>query len=134
MLVGLPWTLILAPFLPVPARIHLGEVYHLTLATLGVVLIVGFLWDGIYYGLQQFRWDKDWPSSFALLSGVNEGVSTWLVVQTFSSSHAPIALPHLGFPSFAIHFSTTWLLLWLVMQGPLRLVALRWRFQGGRLY
>ncbi|HEY2579222.1 MAG TPA: hypothetical protein VGI74_23185, partial [Streptosporangiaceae bacterium] len=36
-------------------------------------------------------------------------------------------------PLYVIHVGTTWLLTWLFMQGPLRVMHLRWRFEGGKV-
>ena len=35
--------------------------------------------------------------------------------------------------SFVIHFATTWVLVWLFVNGPMRVPFIRWRFRGGRL-
>ena len=34
--------------------------------------------------------------------------------------------------AFLIHFTTTWLLVWFVVNGPIRVLLPRWRFRGGR--
>ncbi len=34
--------------------------------------------------------------------------------------------------AFFWHFLTTWLLIWFVVNGPLRVLLPRWRFRGGR--
>ncbi|TDB96427.1 hypothetical protein [Actinomadura sp. 7K534] len=36
-------------------------------------------------------------------------------------------------PAFIVHISTTWLIMWLAGQGPLRVILIRWRFEGGRV-
>jgi len=73
----------------------------------------------------QFRWEKDWPSMFGLLTLVPEGVLVWVL------------LPRIGLTppllAFAIHFVTVWLCVWLFANGPMRVPFLRWRFRGGRL-
>ena len=35
--------------------------------------------------------------------------------------------------TFFLHFFTTWIVVWIFANGPLRIFLLRWRFQGGRI-
>jgi hypothetical protein len=131
--VGVVWTAIVSPLLPRPGFASLGMVYGITFKAIAVVGVVGIGWEGVYHGLQQFRWNKDWPSLFGLLTMLNEGLVVWLVL------HALNIIPGTsGWSSpirnlFVLHFASTWILMWLFMQGPLRVVVLRWRFEGGRL-
>lgn len=123
--VGVIWTLIITPFLP--GVDDVGDGYEITLRVLGVVLVVGFLWEIVYQGLQQFRWEKDWPAFFGLLTGINEGIAAWIV----TAAVLPDRL-HVTVAQFSIHFITTWLVVWLFLNGPVRVLTLRWRFRGGR--
>ena len=41
--------------------------------------------------------------------------------------------PEVNGPSYLIQFITTWLVIWLVVNGPMRVPFIRWRFNGGRL-
>lgn len=125
--IGSLWTLIITPALPVDAP--LGDKYQATFTVLLVVLVVGYLWDCVYYGLQQFRWEKDWPTMFGLLTGINEGLVTYLIVQ---SGNLP-GHPMVTLPAFIIQFGTVWVLTWAFAIGPMRVPFLRWRFRGGRL-
>lgn len=140
--VGLVWTLIITPFLPAPSGMGLHDVYKLTLTALGIVLVVGIGWDIIYYLLQQFRWDKDWPTLFGLLNGINEALTTWWVLHLTNllPGHPSIGYVPGGYgPSnpifslFVIDFTTTWILVWLATQGPIKIFVIRWRFRGGQL-
>ena len=87
-------------------------------------------WELLYHLLMQFRWEKDWPSLFGLLTGVPEAVLLWLLVRAG-------AVPLLGAAppgwAFAAHFAAVWFAVWLVANGPMRVPFLRWRFRGGRL-
>jgi hypothetical protein len=133
LVVGVPWTALVSPVLPVPASSGVLTVYRLTFTALAIVIVVGVAWDAVYYGLQQFRWDKDWPSCFGLANGVNEGVTTWVglhLVGVLSGSYGP---SNPMFTAFMVHFSSTWILVWLTAQGPMRVLLLRWRFRGGRI-
>lgn len=125
--IGSLWTLAIGPFLP-PYTVELGDVYRGTFSTLAVVLVLGLLWELLYHGLQQFRWEKDWPTLFGLLTGINEGLLAWLVVVGLG-----FVQPDVPTLTFLIHFTTTWLVTFLFVNGPMRVFFLRHRFIGGRL-
>ena len=116
-------TLALTPILP-------GDPdYKTTYLILAAVLVLGVVWELIYHVIQQFRWEKDWPTLFGLLTAINEGVVVWLVVDGTG------LLPEELRPSpfvFTVQFLTTWLLVWVAVNGPLRAVFPHWRFRGGR--
>ncbi|OLT29423.1 hypothetical protein BJF83_11530 [Nocardiopsis sp. CNR-923] len=123
--VGLVWTLALTPLLP-RGFAPLGVAHTGTLSALVLVALLGtLLWEPLYHLLQQFRWEKDWPAIIILFQGVPEGVLVYLVL-----------LHRLELPvqpgAFAVRFSTTWLLVFVFLHGPLRVPFLRWRFRGGR--
>jgi hypothetical protein len=122
--VGLLWTLIITPFLPLPAG---SDRFTITLRTLGLVAALGVVvWEPVYHLLQQFRWEKDWPAMFLALQVVNEGILVRLVLDwTVAGS--------VGLGTFVLHFATTWLFIYLFLQGPMRVPFLRWRFRGGRI-
>ena len=129
--IGLLWTAIVTPLLPRPDFATLDMAYEITFKAIGVVAVIGLAWELVYHGLQQFRWDKDWPSLFGLVTVVNEGIVAWIVLHTLN-----IIPGTYGFSSpirnlFIMHFVSTWVVMWLFMQGPLRVVALRWRYEGG---
>lgn len=122
--VGVIWTLFIGPFLPVGGA-SLGEAYRLTFEALLIVAILGVLvWEPVYHLFQQLRWEKDWPTGLGLVTGISEGVVTWLVLS--SDQVVP------GW-AFALHFATTWIVVWCFLHGPLRIMLLRWRFRGGRI-
>lgn len=119
--VGLVWTLILTPFLSVPYKVTLTTIVWV--AVLGVVV-----WEPIWHLLQQFRWEKDWPAMFLLLQAVPEAVLVRVVLDRTLKVSTPV-----GVGTYAIHFATTWLAIYLFVQGPMRVPFLRWRFRGGRI-
>lgn len=123
--VGVAWTILSSPFLPT-GDASLGEVYTATFRSLAIVALMGaMIWEPLYHGLQQLRWEKDWPTGIGLVTGLTEGVITYLVLaSTMSVSGA----------AFFIHFLTTWVLVWASVHGPLRVVLLRWRYRGGRVF
>jgi hypothetical protein len=121
--VGVVVTALITPVLPVDGP--LAERYRTTFLVLATVAVLGIGWEFVYHFLMQFRWEKDWPSMFGLLTLVPEGVLVWVL------------LPRIGLTppllAFAIHFVTVWLCVWLVANGPMRVPFVRWRFRGGRL-
>ncbi len=129
--VGALWTLLIGPLLVtlVEGDAGLGDVYRLAFGALVLVAAVGVLWELVYHGLQQFRWEKDWPSLFGLLVGVPECV----VVYALLSAGLPWDVGDVPTTAFVVHFASAWLVLWLTAHGPMRVVFIRWRFRGGRL-
>ena len=121
--VGVLWTLIIAPFLPGVSKTSVA--YGMTFRILLLVLVAGLVWEVVYQGLQQFRWEKDWPALFGLLNGINEGIVVWLLTVAFD-----INVPG---SAFLVHFTTTWIVLWLFVNGPMRVIFIRWRYRGGRV-
>lgn len=117
---GLVWSILVLPLLPRPAGASLGDVAGDVFAALVGVALLGLVWEVVYHGLQQLRWEKDWPSLFGLLTGINEGLLLFIVLDM------PLA-------TFLVHFITTWIVIWLAAHGPMRVLFLRWRFRGGRL-
>ena len=117
-------TLVLTPVLP-------GDPpYATTYLILATVLVLGIVWEVIYHGLMQWRWEKDWPTLFGLLTCLNEGLLVWVLLKLE-------LVPGIdGVPSFAaflIMFLVIWLFVWVWTNGPMRIFNIRWRFFGGRL-
>jgi hypothetical protein len=128
-IIGFFVALIITPVLPT-GDLTLGQSYHVTLGVLVAVVLVGVLWELVYHGLQQFRWEKDWPTLFGLITMVNEGIVIWLLVRYTSIIVREDLHPSLT--AFLIQFIITWLAFWIIVNGPMRLVFHRWRFSGGR--
>ncbi len=123
LVVGLAWTVFVSPFLPAGGA-PLLDVYTLTIRAVFLTAIVGAVfWEPLYHLLQQFRWEKDWPTGFGLVTALPEGLLVWFILR--------VAGPVPGL-AFVIHFSTTWLIIWFVFNGPIRVMLPRWRFRGGR--
>jgi hypothetical protein len=121
--IGSLWTLIITPVLP--DRGDLSAAYGVTYRSLLIVLLAGLVWEFIYHGLQQFRWEKDWPTMFGLITGINEGIVVWFIM---------VALDiNVTATTFLVYFITTWIVLWLWINGPMKVVFIRWRWRGGRL-
>lgn len=128
-IIGFVVALFITPLLPT-GSLSLGQSYRVTFSVVIAVVLVGVLWELLYHGLQQFRWEKDWPTLFGMVTIVNEGLLMWLLV-----GHSTLVVPEHLRPSllaFTIQFVITWLAFWIVVNGPMRIVFHRWRFAGGR--
>jgi len=130
--VGLPLTLVIAPFLPTskaaPSRI--GDLYQVTLLALVFTAVFGcVIWEPIWQFLQQFRWEKDWPAFFFLLEAIPEGLLVWFALQQFVKVRTEV-----GFLAFVIDFGLVWLAVFFAAHGPMRVPFLRWRFRGGQFF
>ncbi|MFD4183351.1 hypothetical protein [Rhodococcus sp. NPDC058514] len=127
--IGFVVALLITPFLPTGA-LGQADSYRVTFSVMIGVVLVGVLWELLYHFLQQFRWEKDWPTLFGMVAIVNEGALMWLLV-----GHTTLVVPDDLRPSpvaFSIQFVVTWLVFWLVVNGPMRVLFHRWRFAGGR--
>ncbi|MBA3338247.1 MAG: hypothetical protein H0T54_00555 [Geodermatophilaceae bacterium] len=122
------WTALVTPVLP--TRLLLGASYEMAFTVLGLLVGLGGFWELVYHLLQQFRWDKDWPSIFSLLAGVPEGALLWLLLRTHSWFwDVPVTAR-----AFWLLFISTWLVIWAVLSGPIRVLLVRRRWRGGRLF
>ncbi len=126
--VGSLWTLLITPVLPGGGDD--GVPYAMTFSILLVVGVAGIVWEFVYHALQQFRWEKDWPTLLSLVTGINEGLLAWLIV---AAGFAPGIDDGVPLAAFLVHFITTWLVIFLYANGPMRVPFLRWRYRGGRL-
>ena len=124
--VGLLWTLVLTPVLPTGASV--GASYGATLSVLLIVTVLGVVWELVYHGLMQFRWEKDWPTLFGLLTAIPEGLLVWFLV-----AGGATWVDSMTGPAFVLLFATTWLLVFLVANGPMRVPFIHWRHRGGRI-
>lgn len=124
--IGAAWTILVTPLLPRPAVSGLISMYAMTIGALILVAILGVGWELAYHAIQQYRWEKDWPSLFGLITGFNEGILLWILLEWSGSADVPEA-------AFLLHFASTWVLIWLTANGPLRVLFPRWRFRGGRI-
>lgn len=121
-------TLIIVPVLPGSAP--LGDKYRDGFLVLASVAVLGVLWELLYHFLMQWRWEKDWPTLFGLVTLVPEGLLVWLLL---SANAIPGIVGTVSGAAFAIQFLAIWLAVWLVANGPMRVPFIRWRFHGGRL-
>lgn len=118
-------TLVLTPVLPGDPS------YSDTYVILATVLVLGVVWEVVYHGLMQWRWEKDWPTLFGLLTAINEGALVWLLLQL--DVVPGIDGPDVPFSAFLIDFLVIWIAIWVWTNGPMRIFLIRWRFFGGRI-
>ncbi|MDQ3717353.1 MAG: hypothetical protein M3381_15285 [Actinomycetota bacterium] len=126
--IGGIWTALVTPILP--TRLPLGPSYEMSFTVLGLIIVLGVAWELAYHLLQQFRWDKDWPTMFSLLAGVPEGLVLWLLLDS-GTWLWEVPVTARGFWAL---FISTWLLIWAVLSGPIRVLLVRRRWRGGRLF
>ena len=128
--VGGLWTLIISPVLPGRGALGLAETYRMTFTVLIATTVLGIGWELVYHFLQQFRWEKDWPTLFGLVTVLNEGGLLWWLLTLGVVPTLPGGVPLV---TFLVLFATTWVLVWLAANGPMRVPFIHWRFRGGRL-
>ena len=120
-------TTVITPFLP-------GDPDHrTTYLVLLSVLVLGVLWELLYHGIQQFRWEKDWPTMFGLLTALNEGALVWLLLELEAVPGIDYPPDGVPFGAFLVMFTLVWLTIWVWTNGPMRIFLIRWRFFGGRI-
>lgn len=127
-IVGGIWTLLLTPVLGLPGQ--LADAYQTTFIILATTIVLGIGWEFIYHFIQQFRWEKDWPTGFGLVTVINEGLLVWFLLYR---ELVPGIEGQVPTGPFVILFLTTWILVWLVANGPMRVPFIHWRFRGGRV-
>lgn len=128
LVIGGAWTAVVAPLLPVEGGV--GAKYRAAYLVLLTVLVLGVLWELVYHGLTQVRREKDWPTLLGFVTAVNEGALVWFLLSAGLVPGLPGGLPP---GAFLLLFATTWIIVWLVVNGPMRVPFLHWRFRGGRL-
>jgi hypothetical protein len=132
LVVGGIWTALVTPLLPgMPAGLSGGDRYRMTYSILIAVAVIGVLWELLYHYLQQWRWEKDWPTQFGLLTGINEGILIGVLLR--AGLIPGVDDPGPPVVTWLTHFATTWIVIFLFLNGPMKVVFLRWRFRGGRL-
>ncbi|MBF8185586.1 hypothetical protein ITP53_07515 [Nonomuraea sp. K274] len=127
--VGVIVTALIVPVLP-GADGSLARMYGTAYLILLAVAVAGLGWECVYHLLMQFRWDKDWPTLFGLLTIVPEGLLMWglLKLGLVPGIDHPVA-----FSTFATMFTMVWAGQWLFANGPMRVFFVRWRLRGGRV-
>jgi hypothetical protein len=95
------------------------------------VFLFGVVWDLLYQFITTFRWDRDWPTSFQVAAGIVEGALVYLLLLTGKMPAVPKVPPFLV---FLIQYGLIWLSIFVLIQGPMRIFFLNWRYQGGQWF
>src|SRR6266568_4425326 len=95
------------------------------------VLLLGLVWDVIYQFITSLRWDRDWPTCYQVAAGVIEGTLVWALILT---KKLPGILEPPPFIVFLLQYGAIWLSIFVLTQGPLRVIWLKWRYQGGQWF
>lgn len=122
--VGLAWTVVVMPVIP-RFGASLAAAYGTAVLALVLVGVLGIGWEVLYHGIQQYRWEKDWPILLGLLTAFPEFLLVAAVLL--------LLVPGASVVTVFLHFFSTWIVMWLVANGPLRILLLRWRYRGGRI-
>ena len=134
LVIGSLWSIVLALFVPGLPEVSWADKVKAEIGLLLVLTVLGLGWELVYHGLMQFRWEKDWPTLFGLVTLVNEGLLVHYVAVTHTVDVGWAGRAS-GLPrsTFLVAFLTTWLVVWLWVNGPMRVFTVHWRFNGGRL-
>ncbi|MEO7398785.1 MAG: hypothetical protein ABIW84_09495 [Ilumatobacteraceae bacterium] len=135
--IGIPWTLIITPFLSNNRDLIEGatllDTYKTTVSVLGIVLVLAvFGWELLYHFLQQFRWEKDWPVMFSFFLVIPEAIVAKIVFNALDIGEKFNATATNA--TFWWHLVATWMVMWLFVLGPIKVLFIRWRFNGGRIF
>jgi len=122
-------TLFVTPVLPLGTGI--GGKYRIAYTVLVTVTVLGVLWELLYHFLMQWRWEKDWPTLFGLLTFINEGLLVWALLLT-GAVPGIAGLSGLQSLSYWILFILVWMAVWIFANGSMRVFSIHWRFRGGR--
>jgi hypothetical protein len=121
-------TLIIGPVLPGSAPLSVR--YQNGFLILLAVAVLGVGWECLYHFVMQWRWEKDWPTLFGLVTLVPEGLLVWALLRAGAIPGITGLVPP---DAFLVDFLAVWISVWLVANGPMRVPFIRWRFHGGRL-
>ena len=127
-IIGAPVTALIT--LVLPLTIPWSQRFQATFIVLAAVMVIGVGWELLYHLLMQWRWEKDWPTLFGLITLVPEGILVGALARADLLPGLPGAVP---LDAFVIQFLTVWIAVWLFANGPMRVPFIRWRFNGGRL-
>src|SRR3954447_18489468 len=116
--VGVAVTALVTPVLP-----GVDSPYRTTFTILAAVGVLGVGWELIYHFLMQFRWEKDWPTLFGLVTVVNEGILVWLLLRAGSLPAVPKVLSTLN---FVIDLVVVWLSSGVSVNGGMRVFCVHW--------
>lgn len=136
--IGLPVTFVFSLLIAEPdsARLpFLGLRFEiLPFQVLSLLLIVGLILDPVYYYLQQFRWERDWPFAFQFFVLIVEFVIVlgliWWGALDFSQSPLDLHTTE-SYLLITLHFACVFIPSFIAVLGFIQIFMIRWRFKGG---
>ncbi|HRF09222.1 MAG TPA: hypothetical protein PL193_11350 [Xanthobacteraceae bacterium] len=136
--IGVPITFLFSLFVAGPdsARLPLiGLRYDiLPFQILSLLLIVGLILDPVYFYIQQFRWERDWPFAFQFFFSIIEFVIVlglvWWGVLDFSRPRADLHSSESYF-LYTLHFAFVFIPSFIAVLGFIQIFMIRWRFKSG---
>lgn len=142
--VGLPISALYAVWLagvaPVPTGVvrpwlrSLGQVVYdvRPLQILCLLLIVGIVLDLLYIGLQQLRWERDWPFAFQFCFSIVEFFIVIGLIRYDVLAFMPASWVSANdYPYFFLHFGLVLFFSFLGLLGFIQIFMVRWRYKGG---
>jgi hypothetical protein len=136
--IGIPITLAYALWLGSGSSLHAVKLLGLSVdmrpfQILCLLLLVGLVLDPVYFLVQQFRWDNDWPFAFQFFFSIVEFLIVlgliWLNVLPFMRARTiPNATDYFY---FALHFGLVFVPSFIALLGFVQIFMVRWRFKGG---
>lgn len=138
LVIGLPITIIYAFWLAEASSVHTRDVFGLLfdirpIQILCLLLVVGLCLDPLYFWLQTFRWDNDWPFSFQFIFSIVEFLIVLSVIELDLLPFMPARSIATSSEYFyvALHFGFVFIPSFLALLGLVQLFMIRWRFKGG---
>lgn len=114
---------------------------------IGSLFALGLLLEPVYFHMQRFRWDQDWPFAFFAFFSVMEFLAVYAAMRLDWLPYLPACLqsrvdparqllvcqvPTLSLAAAATHFALVFVPMLVAVLGGLQIVMVRWRFRGGQ--
>ncbi|MEJ1158480.1 hypothetical protein [Prosthecomicrobium sp. N25] len=115
---------------------------------LGTLLAVGLILDVVYFNMQRFRWDHDWPFAFFTFFSFVEFFIVFGLMRLNWLPYLPACqfegrnpatrelvcqVYTISFADALTHFLLVFLPMLLAVLAAVQVFAIRWRFKGGEL-
>lgn len=136
--VGVPITFLFSLYVAGPRSAtlpFLGWHYDiLPFQILSLLLLVGLILDPVYFYIQQFRWERDWPFAFQFFFSILEFVIVlalvWWGALDFTRPRSQLHTSE-NYVLFTIHFACVFIPSFIAVLGFIQIFMIRWRFKSG---
>jgi hypothetical protein len=113
---------------------------------LGTLLAIGLILDIVYFNMQRFRWDHDWPFAFFVFFSFVEFFIVFGLMRLNLLPYLPACqfegrdpatrelvcqVYTIDFSDAIIHFLLVFLPMLVAVLAIVQIFAIRWRFKGG---